>query len=224
MADNTAAVNATWTTRRGFKNSHYCDKWLPFLSSEELISKRFICMHVMHMGVVLKLRLWSLRRRQSRLEISSPLCCFPCPALHWTCCHGVLDCVHSFKWLMNQVGYITSYSMGCHEVNTPHVATQHDVCTMTYKLRVVDPFLLYTYQLCMLEVRSFFLCCKSSDIPEKHCYLWTCKDSYSAFQNLTLSSSILHTAPFPPAVYTSTIWSVPDILHSSSVSPIKALW
>ena len=46
---------------------------------------------------------WSSR---SKCERSCLLRRFPCPALHWTCYHGVLYCVHSFKRLANQVGYI----------------------------------------------------------------------------------------------------------------------
>ena len=43
---------------------------------------------------------------RSKCERSCPLRRFPCPALHWTCYHGVWDCVHTFKRLANQVGYI----------------------------------------------------------------------------------------------------------------------
>ena len=50
----------------------------------------------------------SLRRSLSRSKRrrSSLLRRLPSPALHWTCYHGVLDYVYSFKRLTNHVGYI----------------------------------------------------------------------------------------------------------------------
>ena len=43
---------------------------------------------------------------QGKCGKSSLLCRFHCQVLHWTCRHGVLDCLHSFKQLANQAGYI----------------------------------------------------------------------------------------------------------------------
>ena len=93
---------------------------LPFSSSEELISWAMGGANVytlMRYGCGCEATTsafssvaevwWS--QSLSKHESSCLLQRFPCPALHWTCYHGVLDhidCVHLFKRLANQVGYI----------------------------------------------------------------------------------------------------------------------
>ena len=89
---------------------------LPFSSGEELISRVMgganVCTYVMgslwswsyHVSIqsIGRRKVWSNRSERER---SCLLRRFPCPAFHWTCYHGILDCVHSFKQLANQVGY-----------------------------------------------------------------------------------------------------------------------
>ena len=84
----------------------------PFLSGEALISWSMGGANICTLWVWLYWRYhisipslcWSLSR--SKRRTSCLLRRLPCPALHWTCYHGVLDYVNSFKWLTNQVGCI----------------------------------------------------------------------------------------------------------------------
>ena len=70
---------------------------------------------------------------RSKHERSSLLHCFPCPALHWTCHCGVLDCVLSFKWLANHTVYaeifpwIFSHGAACCASNGPPITSWREL-------------------------------------------------------------------------------------------------
>ena len=108
-----AAVNAIRATHRGFKNYCYSDTMserLPFSSSEELVSWAMgganVCTWVWFWTYHVSISSHHRSVSQSKRERSFLLCRFLHPALHLTGHHGALDCVHSFKRLANQVGYI----------------------------------------------------------------------------------------------------------------------